>query len=331
MTRRIGITIGDPAGIGPEIVIKALLDNALKGADFQAVVFGHPAILRRECERLGYDVDIRTVNQLDENTHQNEAGDQSLVCFHRHELDHLPSYGRINGSAGQLAYYAVNEAVEQALQKNIAALVTAPVHKESFRLGDVPYRDHTELLKAKSGAEHAATLFVCHKLRIFFFTRHLPFKEIAASLDATALTQFIERCNGHLKTLGFDRPTLALAALNPHASDEGLFGDEEERILNPAIASCLKNNIVITGPVPADAVFHMAKEGRYDAVIALYHDQGHIAAKTYDFYRTVSLTLGLPFLRTSVDHGTAFDLAGKNKANPASMIEAIRTAMQYGK
>ena len=196
-----------------------------------------------------------------------------------------------------------------------AALATAPINKESFRAAGVPYLDHTAALQGLTGAPSVLTLFVTGELRVFFATRHLPFREIAQNVNKANLTAFTRDAAKQMQRLGFPKPRLAVAALNPHGGEHGMFGDEELREIGPAVEELRSEGLDVQGPIPADSVFHLALSGNYDAVISLYHDQGHIATKTLDFYRTVSLTLGLPFLRTSVDHGTAFDLAGTGKAN----------------
>ena len=175
------------------------------------------------------------------------------------------------------------------------------------------------------------TMFQTGRLRIFFATRHLAFKDIAANLTVDKLLESIRSASFYLKKFGIPAPALAVAALNPHGSDGGLMGDEEIRIIRPAIELAQRELVDVRGPVPADSVFHLAREGMFDGVLSLYHDQGHIAAKTLDFHGTISMTLGLPFLRTSVDHGTAFDIAGRGVASEAGMIAAIDAAVQYYK
>jgi 4-hydroxythreonine-4-phosphate dehydrogenase len=241
----------------------------------------------------------------------------------------MPHPGQIEAAAGQVAFEAVEQSISAALAGQIDVLVTAPIQKEAFRLAQVPYLDHTAALAGLCRSDQAQTLFVTGNLRILFLTRHLPFREIAAHINRQDILSFVETAVKELSRIGLKEPSLALAALNPHGGDHGLMGDEEEQILRPAVDDLQSKGIRISGPVPADSVFHQAATGKYDAVISLYHDQGHIAAKTLDFYGTISLTLGLPFLRTSVDHGTAFDIAGKNMANEKSMVGAIRAAIDY--
>ena len=172
-------------------------------------------------------------------------------------------------------------------------------------------------------------MFNCHKLRVFFLSRHLSLKEACDYITKERVLENIELINKEITSVGISNPKIAVAALNPHGSDNGLFGDEEKQALIPAILEAKKLGIDAVGPVPADSVFHLGKSGRYDAILSLYHDQGHIACKTFDFDKTISLTLGLPFLRASVDHGTAFDIAGKNLAQAVSMVESVIVSSNY--
>jgi 4-hydroxythreonine-4-phosphate dehydrogenase len=189
---------------------------------------------------------------------------------------------------------------------------------------------HTELLGRLTGASDPLTLFQVFNLKVFFLSRHVALAEAIKLVTRQRVLDYLKRCAGALETLGIPRPRLAVAGLNPHCGEHGLFGDEEVRELEPAIADARALGIDAAGPIAADSVFHLARQGTFDAVLSLYHDQGHIATKMVDFQRTISLTIGLPFIRSSVDHGTAFDLAGKGTANPSSMAEAIRLAAVYG-
>jgi 4-hydroxythreonine-4-phosphate dehydrogenase len=215
------------------------------------------------------------------------------------------------------------------MKNKINGIVTAPINKKSLKAAKVPYLDHTEILTKLTESSHTMTLFVAHEMRVFFYSRHIAFKDISASLDINKLVETLHDCDGYMKKIGIDKPKLALAALNPHGGEEGLFGTEEMEILSPAVQQAQDQGLNVAGPVPGDSVFHLAGEGHFDAVLSLYHDQGHIATKTYDFHHTVSLTMGLPFLRTSVDHGTAFDIAGKNIASEISLVEAVKAVVRY--
>ena len=214
------------------------------------------------------------------------------------------------------------------MEGEIDAVVTSPIHKKAISLAGSPHIGHTEMIAAQCGVKDPLTMFWVRGARIFFLTRHKPLKDALEAVRKQRIIEVTVEIAKALKRIGLDDPRIAIAALNPHASDDGLIGTEEEQEIKPAVEELQKNGIRAKGPIPADSVFHQAVEGRYDAVLSLYHDQGHIAAKTLDFYGTVSVTLGLPFIRTSVDHGTAHDIAGKGIANPRSLEEAIKLAAQ---
>ncbi len=323
----IGITIGDPAGIGPEIVLKALTNHPEIYDWCRPVVFAPEEIVLRTLRQLKRQPILRIIRSeipLNLSLKANE-----IVVFDTPLFEPLPSLGRISAQGGRMAYEAIRLAIEMARQGALRAIATAPINKQSLKAGDVPFTDHTAMFKELTRSAQVMTLFMSGKLRIFFYSRHIPFREIPASLNQEKLVQTMEQALAHLGKLGLGHPRLALAALNPHGGENGLFGDEEQTILKPAVREAQRKGWDVVGPVPADSVFHLNLSGEFDAVLSLYHDQGHIAAKTHDFYGTVSLTMGLPFLRTSVDHGTAFDIAGQNKANEHSMVEALRIASRY--
>lgn len=287
---RIGITAGDPAGIGPEIVRAAV---------------SHPLVLE-VCEPVVFGL-----------TDPEEIRNRGVPT------------GKVSAIGGQLAFSAIEEAVAAAQAGTIDAIATAPINKESLRAAGVPYIGHTEILAGMTGAEDPLTMFETLSLRVFFLSRHVSLRRACDMVTEERVYDYLIRCSKAMRAqLGVKDPLIAVAALNPHGGEHGLFGDEEECII-PAIERAERAGVRATGPVSADSVFHQAKSGKYDAVLSLYHDQGHIACKTLDFERTISLTLQLPFLRTSVDHGTAFDIAGTGEANPLSMIEAIRIAAKY--
>jgi 4-hydroxy-L-threonine phosphate dehydrogenase PdxA len=211
----------------------------------------------------------------------------------------------------------------------VDALVTAPLNKESLKAGAVPYLDHTAALDDRAALRKTMTLFVVRTLKIFFLTRHIPFRDIRGAITREGIVETVPHCIAYLRQLGAEDPVIAVAALNPHGGEQGLFGREEMEVIEPAVEEAKRLGYRVAGPLPADSVFHQALEGHYDGVLSLYHDQGHIAAKTLDFHGTVSLTMGLKFLRTSVDHGTAFDIAGKGIADARGMMNAILKAAQY--
>jgi len=322
---KIGITMGDPNGIGPEIILKSLNNLRTLLPDQQFIVYGQESVFRfySNCCSLPWpDFKIQGGKQ-------NIPADRQFILIDSNQSDFQTQPGVVDPAAGKLAYTAIELGISSALSGMADVLVTAPIQKESFRRAGVPYLDHTAALAGLCRAGQAQTLFVTGNLRILFLTRHLPFREIAENITREGIVAFVEIAEKELTRIGLNQPRLALAALNPHGGDNGLMGDEELHILKPAVEALKLMGVRISGPVPADAVFHLAAAGEFDVVISLYHDQGHIAAKTLDFYGTVSLTLGLPFLRTSVDHGTAFDIAGKGLANEQSMVNAIKAAVEY--
>ncbi len=323
----IGITIGDPAGIGPEIILKALLQHPEIHEICTPVVFGPQVVLKHYLNLLGLAGSLITITDLDKLPERLFAGD--ILLFNTPVVEPLPEPGEISASGGQMSFKAITAAIQQALDKKLSAIATAPINKQSLKISEVPFLDHTAIFANFTDSPDTMTMFLTESLRIFFYSRHIPFKEIVNSLNEERLLTTIQNCHRYLEQMGIQNPHLAVAALNPHGGEDGLFGTEEIDIMLPAIERAKMANIRVSGPIPADSVFHLAHRGRYDAVLSLYHDQGHIAAKTLDFFKTISLTLGLPFLRTSVDHGTAFEIAGRGIANETSMVEAIKAAAQY--
>jgi 4-hydroxythreonine-4-phosphate dehydrogenase len=312
--KKIGLTMGDPNGIGPEIVLKALADPSIVQSGHRFTVYGSRRVLEHYTDQF--------------NLPRPDNARIDLIDIDDSGYQFAP--GTVNGNAGHLAFKYIEAAINDALSGKLKTVVTAPIHKEALRQGTVPYLDHTAMFTELSSSRRTMTLFVTRALRVFFFTRHISFREIPDKLNRPDLVASLQDCDRYMRQIGIENPHIALAALNPHGGDSGLFGREEIDILAPAVAEANNSGLRVSGPVPGDSVFHQAAEGNFDAVLSLYHDQGHIAAKTYDFHRTVALTMGLPFLRTSVDHGTAMDLAAKNRANATSMIEAIHAAIKYG-
>jgi 4-hydroxythreonine-4-phosphate dehydrogenase len=308
------ITIGDPCGIGPEITINALKKHPDLSDKCNLIICGSLEFLRKTASKINLEIDITEIGEED-------VSQVSGPGFHC--LDINPSV------FGRHSFAYIEKAINLANQKKINGVVTAPINKKSLRAGSVPYLDHTEMFTKLTNSQRTMTLFVTGELRVFFYSRHIPFADISAALDQQELVKTLHDCDRYLDQIGISNSKLALAALNPHGGESGLFGQEEMEILEPAVNQAVTEGLNVVGPVPADSVFHLAREGHYDAVLSLYHDQGHIAAKTYDFERTVSLTMGLPFLRTSVDHGTAMDIAGKGIASEISLVEAIKAAVRH--
>ncbi|MCL4499003.1 MAG: 4-hydroxythreonine-4-phosphate dehydrogenase PdxA [Chloroflexi bacterium] len=321
----IGITLGDPAGIGPEIVLGALKSPEVY-AKCVPVVIGHAGILRRCSDASGISAGLVVAV----NSPRDAKGAFGVVEVFHVETPGMQDIqpGVLSADAGRAADAFVRRACELGLAGQIDAITTTPINKESLRLGGVSHIGHTEMLSTYLGAPNPLTLFITENMRIFFLSRHLSLREAIDYITAERVYEFIKRVHATMTDFGFVEPKIGLAALNPHASDGGQFGDEEAIHLIPATQRARLEGINVSGPVGADSVFNMALEGRFDCVISLYHDQGHIAAKTRDFHGTVTATLGLPMLRTSVDHGTAFDIAWKGLANPVSMKAAIIAAAE---
>jgi 4-hydroxythreonine-4-phosphate dehydrogenase len=282
---RIGITVGDPAGIGPEIAVKAAAD---------------PRVLE-VCEPRLYG--------------PHTAAD--LVAF---------TVGRLSAEAGRAAYDAIVTAVGDARQGTIDAIATAPINKEAFALAGLPWKGHTDLLAHLTGTPRVAMMFYAEELRVVLATIHVPLADVPRLLTRDLVDFIIDLTAREMPRFGYPRPRLALAGLNPHAGEHGVIGSEEETVLGPAVEAAKGRGIDITGPWPGDTVFGRAARGEFDGVIACYHDQGLIPVKLLAFGRAVNVTLGLPIVRTSVDHGTAFDIAGKGTADASSLVEAVRLA-----
>ena len=238
-------------------------------------------------------------------------------------------YGQVQAQCGKAAFEYIEYAIKLAMDNKVDALATTPINKESLKAAEVPYIGHTEMLEELTNSHDPLTMFQVRSLRIFFLTRHLSIKEAIDQMTKERVHDYIKRSYDALIKLGVKEPKLAVAGLNPHSGEGGLFGHEEIDEITPGIKLAQEENYDVVGPVPADSVFFQALNGRYDAVISLYHDQGHIAAKMTDFHKTISITNGLPFLRSSVDHGTAFDIAGQNIASSESMEECIKLAGEY--
>ena len=239
--------------------------------------------------------------------------------------------GRPTAASGRAAYDTLIRAVDAAKQGQVDAIATAPVSKEAFALAGLPWRGHTDLLAHLTGAPFVAMMFESPALRVVLATVHIALAEVPRALTADVIDHTIRLTMRELPRFGVAAPRLALAALNPHAGEHGLMGSEDDRILAPAVARCRADGVDVVGPLPADTVFVRAHRGEFDAVIACYHDQGLIPVKLLAFGQAVNVTLGLPIVRTSVDHGTAFDIAGRGVADPASMIEAVKLAAKLAR
>jgi 4-hydroxythreonine-4-phosphate dehydrogenase len=309
--------MGDPAGIGPEVVVRALVAEPRR-----AVVIGDPAILARAVRLVGADQQVRAVPDAA------AVGDEAGV-LHVLAVGELPPdlpFGQLSAACGRAAYAYVERGARLARDGEVRALVTAPINKEALRLAGVAHPGHTEILAELAGVEHVAMLLATPELRVVLATIHLALRDALAALDADLELATIRLADEAGRRLGSARPRVAVAGVNPHAGEHGLFGDEEARILAPAIARARELGIDASGPWPPDTVFMRARAGDFDVVVAQYHDQGLIPVKLLGLDEGVNVTVGLPYVRTSVDHGTAFDIAGSGRASGASMLAALRLA-----
>lgn len=320
---RVGITMGDPAGIGPEIIIKALTDHSHYDGMIP-VIYGDPLVFNETLARIKSPLQLRVIE--DALSAKGHYGTLEIVPTSN--VESTPKLGEVHPKAGDMAVKAITTAIQSALHREIDAINTAPINKEAVRKAGYHYPGHTEMLAELFSAHHVVTMFVVGNLRVFFLTRHHPLKDAIRLLTIEQVYDGIQQAIKYLVELGFEQPVLAVAALNPHAGENGLIGTEEQEILIPAIKKAQQDGLSVEGPIPADAVFYQARMGRYHGVLSLYHDQGHIATKTLDFNGTVSVTLGLPVIRTSVDHGTAFDIAGQGIADAHGQSEALRVAKE---
>ncbi len=323
----VAITIGDPAGIGPEIVLKSVEDQEVLAA-CRPLVIGDRGVLEQAAKLCSVHAEIRLVTRPEEGAYR--PGTIDLLDLGNVDRGSL-RMGAIQGMCGRAAFEYIQKAVELASSRIVDAIATGPINKEALRAAQVDFIGHTELLAALTGARDPLTMFQVRTLRVFFLSRHISLRKACEMVTRERVLSYIQRCSDALRQLGVAEGTLAVAGLNPHSGEHGLFGDEEVSQIEPAIEEAQRLGYRVVGPVPADSVFHQTLEGKYSAALSLYHDQGHVATKMVDFERTVSLTLGLPFLRTSVDHGTAFDIAGTGKASAVSMKEAILVAANYAR
>jgi len=321
------VTMGDPSGIGPEIVAMAL-NNEKIYKNAKPIVVGSTAIIKRTVKSYELNQNVRPFKNFKET----EFHPDIINVIDDYELDpDKVVTGKIQKQSGQSSYNYIEEAIDLIQKNEFDAMATAPIHKEALKMADIPEAGCTEILGRLTATSNPLTMFEVENLRIFFHSRHLSLKNAIEEVKKNKLIKMVESSIRALEAIGIKHKNFAVAGLNPHCSDGGLFGTEEIEEIVPAIKEMTDKGYNILGPIGADSVFHFANQNHWDGVLSLYHDQGHIAAKSIDFYRTVSVTLGLPFIRTSVDHGTAFDIAGKGQANPDSMIEAILVAAKYAR
>jgi 4-hydroxythreonine-4-phosphate dehydrogenase len=321
----IGIPLGDPAGVGPEIVVKALKDRNIYERS-RPVVIGDKNVVTQALAFCSLKSNVNVVNSPADGVFEN--GTIDLVDLNNVDINQL-KIGEVQAAGGRAAFEFIKRSVELAMSGSVDAIATTPINKKSLKAASVPFIGHTEILAGLTGTKDPLTMFEVRNMRVFFLSRHVSLRKACDMVTKERILDYIERCTAALERLGIMEGTMAVAGLNPHSGEHGLFGDEEVNEVEPAVKEAQARGFSVVGPVSADSVFHLALQGRYNSVLSLYHDQGHIATKTLDFERTIAITNGLPFLRTSVDHGTAFDIAGTGKASEVSMTEAILLAAKY--
>ena len=316
----LAFTLGDPGGIGPEIILRSL-DYFSSGYPFIPVVFGSESVLKHPF--LDPYVVHRSFTPFPDSGDLEKNTIYFKQCCALNDIE----VKRANSANGFAAYTYIKEAVSCIQSGQADALVTAPICKESFQCADLPYTGHTTLLKSLTGGSDVSMAFHTSRLNVVLATIHVPLQEVPSLITSTLLKQKVAHTCAFLKSLGKECPRIAIAGLNPHAGENGLFGSEEKDIIEPVVLDP-GVEAMVTGPYSPDTVFFRASQGEFDCVIALYHDQGLIPVKLLGFHEAVNVTLGLPFIRTSPDHGTAFDRAYEQLSNIDSMIASIRLACQ---
>lgn len=327
---RLALTMGDVAGIGPEILVRALTTGRI--SDFcDPIVIGHPVILKQTAARLNRPLTVVSVND------PTQTVTNSVACWNPSDDAVLSvTTGTIQAAAGRAAYDYLVAATRAALTGQIDAICTAPLHKEALRLAGLDYPGHTEILAAECGINDVAMMLFLpagsavrgpNGLGVAHVTLHTSIRSVPGLLSIDRIRETILLLDGFLKRLGV-APRIGVCALNPHAGEHGLFGNEEAECIEPAVQAVRHEGVNATGPIPADALLRRAVAGEFDGVVAMYHDQGHIALKLIGFDMAVNITLGLPIVRTSPSHGTAFDIAGQGKASAEGFIAAAKVACQ---
>jgi 4-hydroxythreonine-4-phosphate dehydrogenase len=317
----IALTMGDPAGIGPEVIVKALRDD-MRSLKYRAVVIGDARLLRENAIKYAPEILIHSISKLE------DAHFQALT-IDVIDLKNVPKstpIGRPSAEAGRASYEAIRVATDLAVRDEVAAITTAPINKKSLHLAGYPFPGHTELLAHLTGSKQAALMMEGKNLRVILVTTHVPLGQVQPFITEEKVLNTICLTHEWLAQHVTDAPNIAVTGLNPHCGDEGIFGKEETDHIIPALIIAQKKGIQASGPFSADALFGRPNPQRYDAVVCMYHDQGMIPVKMDSSGQGVNITLGLPILRTSVDHGTAFDIAGKGKSCPENLKIALKTA-----
>ena len=315
----IALTLGDPAGIGPEIIVKAFQDELLS-IDNRVLVIGDAELLKRTAKQIAPEILVHSVTSPEEGWYQTCTIDVI-------DLDNVPEtlpLGKPSAEGGKASYEAIQKAVELALKDEVAAITTAPINKQSLHLAGHPFPGHTELLGHLTDSKNPSLMMEGNSLRVVLVTTHLPLDQVKSQITKEKVLHSIRQTNDWLQKHVTDIPNIAVVGLNPHSGDGGIFGQEEIEFILPALKIAQQEGIQASGPYPADSLFQRTASEKYDAVICMYHDQGMIPVKMNGM--GVNITMGLPILRTSVDHGTAYDIVGRNKASAENIKLALKTA-----
>jgi len=320
----IAISMGDPAGIGPEVLLKALAETSVWDK-VRPLAVGDLSILQRVAQATGQSIQLNPISVVGKAVFCPDTPD--VLDLQSPDLDDLVP-GTVSAAAALAAVAYIEEAARITQFGAAAAMATGPINKAALKLAGVPFIGHTELLAAFLGEEEVTTMLATEGLRVVHVTRHVPLSDVAERITKENVLATIRLTQSGLAQMGIKQPRIAVAALNPHGGDDGLVGREEIDEIAPAVVQAQSEGILASGPIPADSVFFRAIRGEFDVVVAMFHDQGHIPIKTHGFERSITVTLGLPVIRTSVDHGTAFDIAWQGVASPESMVEAITLAAQ---
>lgn len=322
----IAITMGDAAGVGPEVVMKSLAHSELYG-QCRPLVIGDAVRLEEAGRILRSSLQVRSLSVDESDKAMFQPGTADCI-----DLKLIPKglpWGKLSAVAGDAAYRYVEVAANLAMNGKVAAICTAPLNKEALQAGGHHFPGHTELLAHLTGTEEVSMMLSTPKMRVIHVTTHIGLIDAIAKIEPGLVERTIARGHAALKSAGIADPKIAVCGINPHAGENGLFGyGEEETKIAPAIAACKKKGWSVEGPLPADTLFFRAQRGDFDLVVAMYHDQGHGPVKALGLESGVNITIGLPVIRTSVDHGTAFDIAGTGKADERSMLEALRLAIE---
>lgn len=318
----IAVTIGDPAGIGPEVVVKALSSKVIYDM-CRPLVIGEKDTVKAAVGLIQESLILNPVDKASEAS--GKFGTIDLIDMHNLEWNEVKT-GHVSAVCGRAAMEYVEKALQLALNHDIKGIVTAPINKEATMLAGYPGMGHLEYFAQATGVADYATMLVSGSLCCVHLTTHYSLREACDFVKRENIIRRLKLIDASFRQWGFEKPVIGVAGLNPHAGENGMFGREEIEEIAPAVKEAADQGIEARGPFPADSIFNRAIRGEFDAVLVMYHDQGHIPIKVHGFEKSVSVSLGLPFLRTAVDHGTAFDIAGKGIANAHSMEEAIKTA-----